>query len=63
MLNKCVLNERVDEQMNEKEQETGRKAGNGPELFLRTAGTWWPLLLGELSLLSDGFTEGKKARL
>lgn len=49
--------------MNEKEQETGRKAGNGPELFLRTAGTWWPLLLGELSLLSDGFTEGKKARL
>ena len=63
MLNRCVLNQCVNEQMDGKEARNRPKARNGPELFLGTLlACRCPLLLGGLWLVSDSFTKGKEAR-
>lgn len=63
MLNRCVLNQRVNEQMDGKEARNRSKARNGPELFLGTLlACKCPLLLSGLWLVSDSFTKGKEAR-
>lgn len=63
MLNRCVLNQCVNEQMDGKEARNRPKARNGPELFLGTLlACRCPLLLDGLWLVSDSFTKGKEAR-
>lgn len=63
MLNRCVLNQRVNEQMDGKEARNRSKARNGPELFLGTLlACKCPLLLSGLWLVSDSFTKGKEER-
>ena len=63
MLNRCVLNQCVNEQMDGKEARNRLKARNGPELFLGTLlACRCPLVLVGLGLVSDSFTKGKEAR-
>lgn len=63
MLNRSVLNQCVNEQMDGKEARNRLKARNGPELFLGTLlACRCPLLLGGLWLVRDSFTKGKEAR-